>query len=162
MALLTFKRADDPFRGEVVIPESISRFKYMYICTLVLNLWCTRMFTYTFPFSPSHNDLYEIVSIAARVWGAQQQSSGVQITGQRIFRNTIATIIESGQSIGSHTIKMPNQFRTAAIYSVFTIILIISASFQSALVYAILNPVGFYKQRRIMFVLFLSRCPVSS
>ncbi|KAF9469603.1 hypothetical protein BDZ94DRAFT_1303301 [Collybia nuda] len=104
LALVTFKRAEDPSGGKAVVAEVISRVKFMYICTLVLNLWCT-------------------LSIAARVWKVQRDSAGVQVSGIRVLRNTVAIIVES-----------------AAIYSAFTIILIASASNQSALMYAVLNP----------------------
>jgi hypothetical protein len=100
-ALVTFKLAESPTTGEVVVAEVISRVKFMYITTLCLNLYCS-------------------LSIATRIWLVQRQSSG---TSGNLLRNTITIIVES-----------------AALYSVFLIILITSAALENSLMYAVLNP----------------------
>ncbi|KAF9458826.1 hypothetical protein BDZ94DRAFT_1312928 [Collybia nuda] len=100
LAAVAFKQAHD---GPGVA-EVISRIKFMYICTLALNLWCT-------------------VSIAIKIWLVQRNTVGMDGPGSHVLGNTITIIVES-----------------AAVYSVFTIILIASAFYQSSLMYAILNP----------------------
>ncbi|KIK71665.1 hypothetical protein GYMLUDRAFT_33819 [Collybiopsis luxurians FD-317 M1] len=100
-ALVTFKKAEDPTTGEVVVAEVISRVKYMYITTLCLNLYCS-------------------LSIATRIWLVQRQSTG---TSGRLLTNTLTIVVES-----------------AALYSVFLIILITSAALENPLMYAVLNP----------------------
>ncbi|KAJ3807379.1 hypothetical protein F5876DRAFT_68161 [Lentinula aff. lateritia] len=100
-ALVTFKEAENPTTGVVVVAEVISRVKYMYITTLCLNLYCS-------------------LAIASRIWLVQRQSTG---TSGHLLRNTMTIITES-----------------AALYSVFLIILITSAALENPLMYAVLNP----------------------
>ncbi|KAJ3722319.1 hypothetical protein C8R42DRAFT_40385 [Lentinula raphanica] len=99
--LVTFKEAEDPTTGEVIVAEVLSRVKYMFITTLCLNLYCS-------------------LAIALRIWLVQRQSTG---TGGHLLRNTMTIITES-----------------AALYSVFLIILITSAALESPLMYSVLNP----------------------
>ncbi|KAE9410225.1 hypothetical protein BT96DRAFT_931027 [Gymnopus androsaceus JB14] len=72
-ALVTFKQAENPTTGVVIVAEVISRVKFMYITTLCLNVYCS-------------------LSIATRIWLVQRQSTG---TSGHIFRNTITIIVES-------------------------------------------------------------------
>ncbi|KAJ4470905.1 hypothetical protein J3R30DRAFT_3710861 [Lentinula aciculospora] len=100
-ALVTFKEAEDPTTGVVIVAEVISRVKYMYITTLCLNVYCS-------------------LAIATRIWLVQRQSTG---TSGHLLRNAMTIITES-----------------AALYSVFLIILITSAALENPLMYAVLNP----------------------
>jgi hypothetical protein len=95
------------------------------------------------------------VSIAVRVWLVQRDSVGVQNSGRRLFGNTIAIIVESGQSVDAVIDDTHTAIHTAAIYSIFTIMLIASASYQSALMYAVLNPVGFDTSTKHKYLLSL-------
>ncbi|KAJ3986770.1 hypothetical protein F5890DRAFT_1551939 [Lentinula detonsa] len=72
-ALVTFKEAENPTTGVVIVAEVISRVKYMYITTLCLNLYCS-------------------LAIAIRIWLVQRQSTG---TSGHLLRNTITIITES-------------------------------------------------------------------
>ncbi|KIK71666.1 hypothetical protein GYMLUDRAFT_52677 [Collybiopsis luxurians FD-317 M1] len=72
-ALVTFKKAEDPTTGEVVVAEVISRVKYMYITTLCLNLYCS-------------------LSIATRIWLVQRQSTA---GSGRLLTNTLTIVVES-------------------------------------------------------------------
>ncbi|KAJ3833944.1 hypothetical protein F5878DRAFT_665212 [Lentinula raphanica] len=71
--LVTFKEAEDPTTGEVIVAEVLSRVKYMFITTLCLNLYCS-------------------LAIALRIWLVQRQSTG---TGGHLLRNTMTIITES-------------------------------------------------------------------
>ncbi|KAF5351490.1 hypothetical protein D9757_013241 [Collybiopsis confluens] len=119
-ALVTFKKAEDPTTGVVIVAQVISRVKFMYITTLCLNLYCS-------------------LSIATRIWLVQRQSTG---TSGRLLSNTITIVVESGQFIPLDNRDQASPLRqpTAALYSVFLIILITSAALQNPLMYAILNP----------------------
>ncbi|KAF9059956.1 hypothetical protein BDP27DRAFT_1452949 [Rhodocollybia butyracea] len=66
-------------------------------------------------------NLYCSLGIATRIWLVQRRSTG---SGGHLLRNTITIVVES-----------------AALYSVFLIILITSAALENPLMYAILNPV---------------------
>ncbi|KAF5377127.1 hypothetical protein D9757_008757 [Collybiopsis confluens] len=68
---------------------------------------------------------------------AQRQSTG---TSGRLLSNTITIVVESGQFIPPDNQASPLRQPTAALYSVFLIILITSAALQNPLMYAILNP----------------------